>query len=48
MSHPTITTRREFVTQGLGIVGVSAALPDFLTRTAMAGPKAQSDEPITV
>lgn len=48
MSHPSINTRRDFVTQGLGVVGVSAALPNFLARTAMAGPQAQSDEPITV
>ncbi len=43
-----IATRREFLTQGLGLVGVGAALPNFLIQTALAGPKARSDESILV
>lgn len=43
-----ISTRREFLHRGLGLVGVSAALPNFLVRTALAGPQAGPDEPILV
>jgi uncharacterized protein (DUF1501 family) len=38
MSHLHIVTRRDFLTRGLGLVGIGAALPDFLLRTALAGP----------
>ncbi len=48
MSKLTINTRREFLTQGLGIVGVGAALPYGLVNTAMAGPKAQEGQNVTV
>ena len=48
MSKFYINTRREFMTRGLGLVGVSAVLPSFLARTAMAGPKAQPDQRVTV
>lgn len=44
----TINTRREFLTQGLGIVGVGAALPYGLVNTALAGPKAEQGQNITV
>lgn len=38
MSHPPIATRREFLTRGLGLVGIGTVLPDFLIRSAMAAP----------
>jgi uncharacterized protein (DUF1501 family) len=37
-----ITTRRAFLTRGLGVVGVGATLPNFLVRTALAGPQTQA------
>ncbi|HJN13440.1 MAG: DUF1501 domain-containing protein [Pirellulaceae bacterium] len=43
-----IATRRDFLSCGLGLVGVGAAVPNFLIRTALAGPKSQSEEPILV
>lgn len=43
-----ISTRREFLAQGLGLVGVGSALPNFLINTAMAGPAAKKDEKIVV
>ncbi len=43
-----IATRREFLTAGLGLVGVGAALPNFLIKTAMAGPQAQPDQTVFV
>ncbi len=39
MTRQGIVTRRDLLTRGLGIVGVGAALPDFLVRSALAGPK---------
>jgi uncharacterized protein (DUF1501 family) len=48
MAHPFITTRRDFLTTGLGVVGVGAALPAFLVRTALAGPSAKPGESILV
>lgn len=36
MAETKIATRREFLTQGLGLVGVGAALPNFLIQTALA------------
>jgi len=44
----SIVTRRELLGHGLGLVGVGAALPNFLVRSALAGPKAQSDQRIVV
>ena len=41
MSSFRVATRREFVTQGLGLMGVGAALPGYLVRTALAGPKSE-------
>ena len=38
MSNLSISTRREFLTQGLGLIGVSTILPDFLIRSALAAP----------
>jgi uncharacterized protein (DUF1501 family) len=47
--HPlNIATRREFLTRGLGIVGIGLTLPDFMLRSALAGPKAASEERIVV
>ncbi len=43
-----IPTRREFLTGGLGLVGVGAALPNFLIRTALAGPAAEPNQRIMV
>ncbi len=34
-------TRREFVTRGLGLVGVGTVLPNYLVHTALAGPSAE-------
>mgnify|MGYP000218097422 CR=1 FL=1 len=48
MDKPIIRTRRNFLTHGLGIVGVGASLPNFLIRSAMAGPAAETDQPILV
>lgn len=41
MSNLPITTRRDFLTQGLGLVGVSTVLPDFLIHSALAAPGAE-------
>jgi uncharacterized protein (DUF1501 family) len=43
-----IATRREFLARGLGLVGLGAALPNFLIHTALAGPRARHDERIVV
>jgi uncharacterized protein (DUF1501 family) len=48
MSNIRIATRREFLLQGLGLVGVGASLPNFLVQTALAGPKAQKGDSILV
>ncbi len=48
MSAIRIHTRRQFLNEGLGVVGAGAALPQFLVRSAQAGAKAGSDEPIVV
>jgi len=42
-----IATRREFLNRGLGIVGIGAALPNFMLRTSLAA-TASSDAPIVV
>lgn len=38
MSPIQIATRREFLAHGLGIVGAGTLLPDFMLRSALAGP----------
>lgn len=43
-----IHTRRQFLSSGLGIVGVGAALPNFLLRSALGGEQAVSDQRIVV
>jgi uncharacterized protein (DUF1501 family) len=48
MREIQIATRREFLTRGLGLVGVGAALPNFLIRSALAGPKAESGQRVLV
>jgi uncharacterized protein (DUF1501 family) len=48
MSAFSIATRRDFLTQGLGIVGVSSVLPNFLVKTSLAGPSAEPDQRILV
>ncbi len=48
MPRPMIITRRQILERGLGLVGVGAALPHFLVRTALAGASPKSDERILV
>lgn len=36
-----IATRRDFLTQGLGLVGVGTVLPNFLIHSALAAPQSQ-------
>lgn len=48
MYHPDIATRRRFLSQGLGIVGVGAVLPNYLLRSALAGPTAAGSDRIVV
>lgn len=43
-----ITTRRDFLVQGLGLIGVGATLPNFLIQTALAGPQAKQGDKILV
>jgi uncharacterized protein (DUF1501 family) len=48
MSQLPIATRRDFLNRGLGLIGVSAALPNFLIRSALAEPPAQNAQQILV
>jgi len=48
MNKISIATRREFLTTGLGIVGIGAALPNYVLRTAMAAPATNTDGRIVV
>ncbi len=48
MTRINIATRREFLTRGMGIVGVGCGLPNLLVRSALAGPKDASDDRIVV
>ena len=48
MSDINIATRREFLTRGMGVVGVGSALPNFLIRSALAGPKAEPGQRVVV
>ena len=48
MSRFDITTRREFLSRGVGLVGVGATLPNFLIRTALAAPEAQASERVAI
>lgn len=48
MNQIRIATRREFLTTGLGIIGIGAALPNFVLRTALAGPTDDAEGRIVV
>lgn len=48
MSNITIATRREFLTRGLGLVGIGSAVPNFLIRSALAGPRAEPGQRVLV
>lgn len=48
MNKLNIATRREFLSRGLGIVGVGMTLPNFVLRSALAGPESAADERIVV
>ncbi len=48
MSKLPIATRRDILSCGLGLVGIGAALPDFLIRSALAGPQAEPDQRVLV
>lgn len=48
MQPMNIATRRDFLNRGLGIVGIGLTLPDFMLRSALAGPSATSDERVVV
>ncbi|MCC6419852.1 MAG: DUF1501 domain-containing protein [Gemmataceae bacterium] len=43
-----ISTRREFLTGGLGLIGLGAALPNFLVRTALAAQQPPNNNTILV
>lgn len=43
-----IATRRDFLNRGMGIVGIGLTLPNYMLRSALAGPKATSDDPVVV
>lgn len=42
------SSRRLFLTQGMGLVGLAGTVPSFLVRGALAGPKAESDQRVLV
>ncbi len=44
MTNSKIATRRDFLTKGLGLVGVGATLPNFLVHSALAGPQTQGGD----
>ena len=44
MTSSRIATRRDFLTKGLGLIGVGATLPNFLVHTALAGPQTQGGD----
>jgi uncharacterized protein (DUF1501 family) len=48
MSQLSIATRRQFLSRGLGIVGVGSVLPNYLIRSALAGPATASSDRIVV
>ncbi|MFV1996192.1 MAG: DUF1501 domain-containing protein, partial [Verrucomicrobiales bacterium] len=48
MSRINIATRREFLGRGLGLVGIGAALPNYLVHTSLAGTKATANDRIVV
>lgn len=48
MQRVPITTRRELLSTGLGLIGIGSALPGFLVRTALAGPDADEGQRVLV
>ncbi len=44
MTRSRIATRRDFLTKGLGLVGIGSVLPNFLVHTALAGPQTQGGD----
>jgi uncharacterized protein (DUF1501 family) len=48
MSPLSISTRRDFLTSGIGLVGVSASLPNFLVRSALAESEASGAPQVAV
>lgn len=48
MAKPMVATRREWMRNGFGLIGVGTALPDFLIRTALAGPDAEQGQRVLV
>jgi len=48
MFHLPVSTRRELLAGGLGLVGVSSVLPDFLIRSALAAPAGQKNAQVAV
>lgn len=39
MNSSLIATRRDFLKQGLGLIGIGSVLPNFLVHTSLAGPQ---------
>lgn len=48
MPRLSVNSRRDFLARGLGLVGVGAALPDFLVRAALADPAAAGSSEVVV
>lgn len=48
MSYLPVSTRRDFLAAGLGLVGLSTALPNFLIRSAMAAPAEKDASQVAV
>lgn len=48
MSSINETTRRHFLTQGLGLLGIGAVAPHYLARTALGSPGSQPDQRVLV
>lgn len=48
MNPLNLINRRELITRGLGLVGVGTVLPEFLVRTALAGPRAEAGQRVLV
>ena len=48
MLDVNIATRREFLAGGVGLVGVGAALPNFLVNSALAAPQQRSNDRVVV
>jgi uncharacterized protein (DUF1501 family) len=45
MNELPIATRRSFLAHGLGLIGIGTVLPNFLIRTALAGPQTPDQDP---